>query len=300
MSAAPDVGPRIVRPWLHALGDEGMPVAVELAGESFRHRRTFKHDFYAATGLYEGRAGRRVVLKLGRRRQFFGMPLRWFGRLMIGHERRLYALVHDLDGIPRYAGDWGEAGFAHEYVEGHPLQPGERVREDFFDELEALVRELHARGIACADLEKRENTLVDLQGRPHLIDFQISWHWPLRGEPRAGVQRFLPDAVGRWIFHRLCTADRYHLGKQRRRHDRHRLSREEIEATRELPAGVRFHRRFVLPIIRLRRHALRLLTGSPRSPKQDGPEFLDSLERARAPVAGNEAVEREPARFDAR
>src|SRR5690606_9213688 len=100
--------------------------------------------------------------------------------------------VDDISGIPRCLGRWGRTGFVHAYVEGHPLQRHEVVDETFFPRLSALIKTLHARQIAYVDLEKRENILVGDDGRPYLIDFQISFHFPPRWNERRGLARVLP------------------------------------------------------------------------------------------------------------
>ena len=55
-----------------------MPERITLADGEYAHVRTFKHDFFAATGLYEGPSGL-VILKLGRVARLFGLPMRWRG-----------------------------------------------------------------------------------------------------------------------------------------------------------------------------------------------------------------------------
>jgi len=61
--------------WLRALGTEEMPARITLAGETYDHARTYKHDFFAATGLYDGPSGR-VILKLGAERVPHGQEVR--------------------------------------------------------------------------------------------------------------------------------------------------------------------------------------------------------------------------------
>ena len=153
-----------------------MPERITLRDGDYKHLRTWKHDFFAATGLYEGPSGR-VVLKLGRTASLLGIPASWIGRLLCDRELDVYQAVDDLAGVPRCLGRWGQTGLVHIFVEGHPLQQREPVNDEFFPRIERLIGELHRRDIAYVDLEKRENILVDAEGRPCLIDFQISWKW---------------------------------------------------------------------------------------------------------------------------
>ena len=43
--------------WLKALGNQSLPETVAIGGVAHRLRETFKHDSWAATGLYEGPSG---------------------------------------------------------------------------------------------------------------------------------------------------------------------------------------------------------------------------------------------------
>jgi len=259
--------------WLRALGPAEMPERIHLQGGEYVHLRTWKHDFFAATGLYEGPSGR-VVLKLGRTAGLLGLPASWIGRVLCDRELDVYRAVDDLPGVPRCFGKWGKTGLVHAFVEGHPLQKREPVNDDFFPRLEQLIAELHRRGIAYVDLEKRENILVDSQGHPCLIDFQISWRWP-SGARRTGLKRLVPDELGRFLLARLQEGDRYHLLKHRRRHRPDTLTPEQIAASYRLGFWHDLHRRVSRPLTLLRRSMLKLLTGRWRSLKQDGPEFME-------------------------
>ena len=73
------------------------------------------------------------------------------------------------------------------------------------------LREMHVRGIAYVDLHKRENVIVGDDGRPYLVDFQISFDVT---HPRL---RWVPGA--RAVFDQLCVGDLYHLEKHVRRAD---------------------------------------------------------------------------------
>ena len=263
-------------PWMYALGRHAMPARIRVRELEYEHARTFKHDFFAATGLYQA-GPERIVLKIGRRVSCLKVPMRWLGRWLTRREIDHYLAVQDLEGIPNFLGRLGDTGFAHAFVPGHPLQPKEVVDDDFFQRLTAIMKGLHERGVAYGDLEKRENILVDEGGHPALVDFQISWYWPADRGLRKGVSRWLPNWIGARLLAHLCVADDYHLGKHRRRHRPDQLSMDELAATYRRPGGVRWFGLLLTPITWVRRKFLRLVTGKDRSPKQEGCEFLDPL-----------------------
>ena len=67
---------------------------------------------------------------------------------------------------------------AHEYVPGRSLLATDQVDDGFFPRLSMLLSKMHKHGIAYVDLHKRDNILIDNNGAPHLLDFQISMHLP--------------------------------------------------------------------------------------------------------------------------
>ncbi len=255
MPAVNDTAPtkkrsRLQHPWLFALPGAELPQTVNCAGRDYHLVKTFKHDFFAATGLYRGPEGL-AVLKIGRTNEFFALPMAWVGRFLARREIRLYERVHDLPGVPRLLGPVGETGFLHEFVPGHDLGRREMVSDTFFDELLALLKALHERHIAYVDLNKRQNVLVGESGRPYLIDFQISLLLPPTGWRRPRVVRGL---LGR--FQRV---DIYHCLKHKRRLRRDLLTAEEERVVSRLSIWIRLHRWIVRPLTQLRRRILRRL-----------------------------------------
>lgn len=224
-----------------------MPERIEVDGRTYVHVKTYKHDFFAATGRYQGEA-RQVILKLSRHTAFLGIPLQLVGRCLSRHEAIRLRSVHDLEGVPAFVGMYGATGMVHEFVPGHELQKGEMVADDFFDRLARLIQQMHLRDFAYVDLEKRENILVGDDGRPYLIDFQISWPWPLG--PVTGW------APGRWMMRRLQQADWYHLQKHRRRFRPDQLSPDERASAGRRPWGIRLHNQLTHPLRRVRRWLL--------------------------------------------
>ncbi len=234
--------------WLLALGKEPAPEWIQLEGGSFQLERVFKHDFFAYTALYRGERGR-VVLKIGRKASLFGLPLGWIGRLNAWHESTVFRAVDDLEVVPRFTGRWGRHGITHEYIDGHALERGERVPDDFFERLSAGLEEIHRRGLAYVDLEKCQNVLIGVDGRPYLFDFQISWRWPL---PWGGD--LWPAS---WLRRRLQAGDRYHLTKLKLRSRPDLFTPEELVAARRRPPLIWLYGALTRPFTRLRRLFLR-------------------------------------------
>lgn len=232
---------------LRALGGRALPPTIEVQGESYAHRQTFKDDFFAVTAMYEGRAGR-VILKVNRQADFLLIPLRWLGLILAWREQACFERLEGVEGVPRYLGRWNGTGIVRQYVEGHAMQKGERVPDDFHERLSELVGAMHRRGMAYVDLEKCENVLVGDDGKPHLFDFQISW--------------FVSKGWGgelapmRWLRGRLQRADHYHLGKLHRRTRPDQLSPKARDASYTRPGYIRLFGACTRPLKLIRRRIL--------------------------------------------
>ena len=232
-----------------------MPRQVTCRGQRFEHVKALKHDFFAATGLYRGPEGL-AVLKIGRQTDFLTIPVGWIGVWLTRREVRLYRLLQGMPGVPRLIGTVGRNGFLHDYVPGHPLARDEQVSDTFFDELLAMIAELHAREMAYVDLNKRQNILIGDDGRPYLIDFQISLHLP-----PIGWRRLRPV---RWLLARCQQADRYHCLKHKRRLRPDLLTDSQRTEVERISFWIRLHRGLTRPLTNLRRRTLKRLSRSER------------------------------------
>lgn len=94
-------------PWLKALGKSDLPEEIRLGSQRYRLVERFKHDFFAATALYEcvggptasqGQhgCGEKVVLKLGRVADLFGLPMRFAGERLARREAGFYRVLQGL------------------------------------------------------------------------------------------------------------------------------------------------------------------------------------------------------------
>lgn len=255
---------------MRACGGTGLPTTITIDGVLWHHRQTFKHDFFACTGLY-GRDDRpqQVVLKISRQQPFLGMPMRWLGRMLCSHERKVIACLDGCGQIPDVIGPYEATGLMYHYIAGQSLDEQPTLPEDFFDQLETLMKAIHDRNVCYVDMNKRGNILLGTDGRPHLIDFQISQvfkrHW-------SGC-----------IKHTLQRVDHYGLLKHKRRFFPDSLTDKEQEIINRKPWTIRVHRiiggslrdiRRALLRWMYRKHILKPDTDMLRTPENDHQRFL--------------------------
>jgi hypothetical protein len=251
-----------------ALGPDDPPREIQIEGRAYRRSRVFKHDSWAATALYECGA-ERVVCKFNRRQPIAGLPMGWLGCWLARREAHLYRLLAGDPHVPALCGDVCVEGrpaphaVAHAFVAGRPLTLDDAPSDEFFAELAGVLENLHAVGIAYVDLHKRENVLLGADGRPYLIDFQISVCLPRR-------------RPATWLLRLLQRSDRYHLAKHVRRLRPDLSARYSGELGDRPPWWIRAHRRVAVPFRRLRRRLLvvcRVRTGRGKAHTEFMPEY---------------------------
>ena len=166
-------------PLLRALGANEPPRQVTVGGAQYELTLRLKHDSWAATAVYAAEKGERIICKFGRTQSVLGIPMSWLGRLLARRESGFLRRLDHIDLVPTDLGPVASGGrivpnaIARTYVEGHPFRHPPADREAFFAQLRRLIDDLHAAGMAYVDLHKRENVIIDTDGRPHLIDFQV-------------------------------------------------------------------------------------------------------------------------------
>ncbi len=233
---------------LRALGKSEPPLLVSVDGESFERDEIFKHDSWAATASYVSQSGRRIVCKFNRLAAIGLLPMSWLGRFLARREKYFLGQLADVRGIPRVYAEVEVNGkplshaVAHDYIPGKPLSITEKLRPDFFEHVEEMIKVLHARRIAYIDLHKQENVLVGEDGLPYLIDFQVSVQLPKM-------------ALCQPLFRALCDCDCYHLDKHRWIH---RLPPASGKSWPR-PFWLQLHRQIGVPLRSLRRRLLVLL-----------------------------------------
>ena len=195
-----------------------------------------KRDVFGCVERLDGPAGplvRRVAR--GGRAPLAGLV----ARVLMRRERRALAELEGLAGVPGLveAPDavntpsslgWRIAPrdvLLRSFFAGEPLHKARELPLDFFDRLDALVVELHTRGVCHNDLHKEQNIVVAPDGRPQLIDFQL-----------ASVHRGSTKS-----FRRRSEDDLRHVQKHRRRYTRD--GRGPVEAGVVHGAGFELRRR---------------------------------------------------------
>jgi hypothetical protein len=142
------------------------------------------------------------------------------GRFLLGREVRALRRLEGLPGIPSQAFRVDALSMAARFVPGRALAdtPEGPFATEFLLALEALLRQVHARGLVHLDTRGGGNLLIGPDGAPGIIDFQaaLSTRWmprALRGwledMDLSGIykkwQRWQPDTLGE---ERLALLDR--------------------------------------------------------------------------------------------
>lgn len=253
---------------MYACGKAGLPESISVNGLQYNLDVLFKHDFFACTGRFVCSAnGEKIVLKISRLQPFCGIPLNWLGRLLRHHEFCILSRLQDLQQVPQIACKFGKNGLIYRYIDGHSLDERPHMPDEFFVELEQLLKTVHAKGICYLDLNKRGNILLGQDQRPYLIDFQISL--------------CLPKWLG-FIANGLQKEDMYHLLKHKRRFRPDLMTSQEKLLSRKVSVAIGIHRFISRPFRDIRRWILRKLyqlnvlvrPEGERSPENDPSRFL--------------------------
>lgn len=273
------------------MGKAEPPERVTVGGQDYGLAERYKEDAFAVTCRYElageGVEGtpRRIIVKFGRTRRVFVVPMGWLGRWLTRRERGLLRAMADHPGVPRELGAvevegrvWPNVG-AREFFEGPTLMEVKktlpetlaRIDEAFFESLDRLLEAMHRRDLAYVDLNKADNVLVlddasSSEGRlvAGLIDYQIHFALP----------RFAPL---RWLLRPVLgifqQADRYHAAKHRLRCRPDLFPGGEDALDRLRPRSIRIFRRLWRYPMGLRRRLLVKLgvrTGKGRADSERG------------------------------
>ena len=239
---------------LRALGAAAPPEEVTVCGRTFRRGEIMKHDSWAATALYEDEAGTRITCKFNRQQPIFFIPMAWLGRWLAARESWFLRELADIETVPGDLGPVRAGGrvlphaIARVFIAGAPLMKFQRVGDDFFPELLATLTTLHERSLAYVDMNKKENVVVGTDGRPYLLDYQISFR-PPRG--RLGRSWLI-----RALHRQLAASDLLHFIKHVGDCRPDQFGTRAIGLPPEPPVLLRLHRRAMKPLRAARRRLL--------------------------------------------
>lgn len=242
--------------FFYACGNQGLPRRMDCLGRSYRLVKVLKHDFVAGTGLYEtadttAGSPRRLVCKVNRRTFFLLLPMGWLGRLVTHNEVFNLRRCEGIRGVPKVLARPAANVYVYEFIEGVSLAERPSLPGGFFDELIAVLRQIHGRNLVHFDLHKPGNILLGSDGRPHIIDFQLSTH--------VGERLLLSRRLSARLRRRLQGYDIYHLYKHKRRLAPGELTEAEERLSRNNSLPLRIHRAIATPLRRARRACLRYL-----------------------------------------
>jgi RIO-like serine/threonine protein kinase len=139
-------------------------------------------------------------------------PMRWFARRLMSREAVALAALDDLQGVPKLLGADSNR-LVRSYIRGAPMHAARPTDRHYFAAAARLLRQMHRAGVVHNDLAKEANILVDENGDPAFIDFQLSWY--SHGRKR--------------LFRLLGREDIRHLLKHKRTYCRAHLTVREQE-----------------------------------------------------------------------
>ena len=138
------------------------------------------------------------------------IAVRWIARHLLAREARALAVLEELENIPTLVRA-DRSTLERSYVDGAPMQEGRPADIDYFHKAARVVRRMHRLGVVHNDLAKEPNFLLTTDGKPVIIDFQLSWFAPRRG----------------YLFRILAREDIRHLLKHKRTYCPDRLTHRE-------------------------------------------------------------------------
>ena len=138
--------------------------------------KLLKKDIFGQVSLIRSEAGPLV------RRDTRDAPLviRWLARHLLAREARALAVLEELDGVPTLVRT-DRATLDRSWVDGVPMQEGRPKDIEYFRAASRVVRRMHRLGVVHNDLAKEPNFLLTSDGRPAIVDFQLSWFTRDRG-----------------------------------------------------------------------------------------------------------------------
>lgn len=96
------------------------------------------------------------------------------GRFLIWREEKAYRRLRGLKGIPAFFRSVGGLALIVEEIRGTNIEMPEVIaglNNRFFDDLKALIHQIHERGLAHCDLKRAPNIILGRDGKPYIVDW---------------------------------------------------------------------------------------------------------------------------------
>lgn len=168
--------------------------------------RRLKKDLFGEVVLRTNGIDTVIVRDAGKARWW----LRPIARALLRREARALAALEGLNGFPQVV-DVKRNILIRSYLSGRPLHEARPDNFGWFRAASRLLRRLHRAGVVHNDLAKEPNLLVQDDGGPAFIDFQLAAHSHKRGR----------------FFRIAAYEDLRHLLKHKRTYWPDRLTRRE-------------------------------------------------------------------------
>lgn len=222
-------------------------------------RRVLKADRYAQTFQVELPESRPAIHKRSVIEVPPGIRLPRAAARLARREADHLERLADVDGVPALIDRPDAYTFQRQWIDGGDVRELAEIPDELFPALRELLAEIHARGVAYADLAKEDNIVVDaVTGRPWLVDFQISVH---------------RDSVLGGLVERLQRADRYYVARHVRNRRPDQLTDEDRRLLEEGRGTLRrLHRTLVKkPYNFVTRRLIRAWSGAGEGRREDEP-----------------------------
>ena len=122
-----------------ALGHHEPPTQITVDGEIYVQQKIYKHDSWAATGLFGhvDDPANKIIAKFNRQQSILGFPMKWLGLILASGEHTIMKIMADEPTIARTF-DVIEIDdkpvhhvAAHQFIEGHPQRPTTKSAMNF-------------------------------------------------------------------------------------------------------------------------------------------------------------------------
>ena len=172
-----------------------------------RESRLLKKDLFGEVRLEFADDDARIVRDAALARFW----LRWLARWLMRREARALAALDDIAGVPTVISASRDR-LERRHLPGSPMHHARPTDPEYYKHALTLLRRLHAADVVHNDLAKEPNLLVDPDGQPAFIDFQLAWHAPGRGR----------------LFRALAHDDIRHLLNHKRTYCPERLTQRQL------------------------------------------------------------------------